>query len=540
MKKIIFLLVGFSLVLSSFVYAATYPANSILTSDSSGAFIIATSSSALYISNLVATSTAASTFAGAVGVGTTSPYAKLSVQGTLLQTNPVFEVASSSSAIKFLSVAGNGNGTTTLSGLNISGSATSTSNVGMSITTGCYAIGTTCLSSGSSSVGPVNTLQASDGAGGFIGTGTPRLTVGSLIATTTASSTFAGPISSPSGQLLVGSVGTAIIMNPYYIPETGGSGGVIIGTSSTFSLTGSNTGTDVAGARRSALAVVGKDGGSSNGDKSSDPVAPILFVQGGNGGNSTSGSFAVGGTAQSVNIKTGIGGNATGGSFVNSGGNGGSMYLTTGAGGTGATNNGKYGNISLGQSAGGFIFALNPVGIGSSFGPFTSPVSTLDVLGNISVGTYAASVAAPSNGMIVSGIIGTGTSSPYASLSIQSNSSTGDAFAVATSTGASVAGYDNDGHQFTSGPAPAISSCGTGTGTVVGDDQSGIITTATAATACTATFSKAYRNTPTCTVTDDSLIGFADVSSISTTAVTFGISSALTGGHLYYQCTYHK
>lgn len=138
------------------------------------------------------------------------------------------------------------------------------------------------------------------------------------------------------------------------------------------------------------------------------------------------------------------------------------------------------------------------------------------------------------------GLTGIGSSTPYATLSVQSGASTGDAFAVATSSGAAVFGIDNDGHTFTSGPAPAISACGTGTGTVVGDDQSGTITTATAATACTMTFAKAYRNTPTCRVTDNSLVGFADVASISTSAVTFGISSALTGGLLFYDCEYHK
>lgn len=137
-------------------------------------------------------------------------------------------------------------------------------------------------------------------------------------------------------------------------------------------------------------------------------------------------------------------------------------------------------------------------------------------------------------------LVGVGTTSPYAALSVQSNQSTGDAFVVATSTKNTIGGYDNDGHRFTSGPAPAISSCGTGTGTVVGDDQSGTVTTATAATACTVTFAKAYQAAPTCNVTDDSLVGFADVSSVSTSAITFGISSALTGGHLYYSCQYHR
>lgn len=139
-----------------------------------------------------------------------------------------------------------------------------------------------------------------------------------------------------------------------------------------------------------------------------------------------------------------------------------------------------------------------------------------------------------------SGNVGIGTTTPYANLSVQSGASTGDAFAVATSSGAAVFGIDNDGHRWSSGPSGAVSSCGTGSGTVAGDDQAGTITTATAATACTYTFSKAYRIAPVCTVTDNSLVGFADISSVSTTAITFGISSALTGGLLYYHCDYHQ
>lgn len=137
--------------------------------------------------------------------------------------------------------------------------------------------------------------------------------------------------------------------------------------------------------------------------------------------------------------------------------------------------------------------------------------------------------------------LGIGTTTPFAALSV-GGTSTIEPFAVATSTGSGtlVFGVDDDGHTYTGGSAPAITLCGTGTGTVVGDDQSGTITTATAAAACTLTFSKAYKQTPVCTVTDNSLVGFADVSAISTTAVTFGISSALTGGLLFYQCGYHR
>ncbi len=51
--------------------------------------------------------------------------------------------------------------------------------------------------SGSSSVGPINVLQASNGSGGFIATGTPTLTVGNVVATSTASSTWSGGIDVP-------------------------------------------------------------------------------------------------------------------------------------------------------------------------------------------------------------------------------------------------------------------------------------------------------------------------------------------------------
>jgi len=105
---------------------------------------------------------------GHVGIGTTTPQwllnpfsanaAQLSLSagaGTAqwafrnaggdlyLATTTVAGTATTS--ISALEIAGSGFGTTTLRGLNISGQATSTSNVGYNITTGCYAISGTCI-----------------------------------------------------------------------------------------------------------------------------------------------------------------------------------------------------------------------------------------------------------------------------------------------------------------------------------------------------------------------------------------------------------
>lgn len=180
------------------------------------------------------------------------------------------------------------------------------------------------------------------------------------------------------------------------------------------------------------------------------------------------------------------------------------------------------------------------IGIGENIvWPSTGTNNMLNI-GNLLFGNLPATTTATTLSTQIVGQFGIGTSSPYATFSIQSNTSVGDAFVIATSSAKTIAGWDNSGHRFTSGPAPIVSTCGTGIGTVVGDDQGGVITTATAATACTLTFSKAYTNAPYCTVTDNSLVGFADISSVSVSTVTFGISSALTGGNLYYSCSYHK
>lgn len=91
------------------------------------------------------------------------------------------------------------------------------------------------------------------------------------------------------------------------------------------------------------------------------------------------------------------------------------------------------------------------------------------------------------------------------------------------------------------GASPSVSSCGsTPSGSVVGDDKAGVITIGgTAPTACTLTFATVHTGcTMVCNVTDNSLTVSADISSLTTSALTLGFGvGGLAGGNVYYQCT---
>jgi hypothetical protein len=122
-------------------------------------------------------------------IGTTSPYARLTVWASTTQERILDVVNTASSSA--LWVSGTGFGTTTLSGLNVNGSATSTSNVGYNITTGCYAKNNVCISGGAGAAQTPWTGNI-DGAG-FNLSNAGIITGTELDATsTTATSTFAG------------------------------------------------------------------------------------------------------------------------------------------------------------------------------------------------------------------------------------------------------------------------------------------------------------------------------------------------------------
>lgn len=84
--------------------------------------------------------------------------------------------------------------------------------------------------------------------------------------------------------------------------------------------------------------------------------------------------------------------------------------------------------------------------------------------------------------------------------------------------------------------APTVGTCGTGSPTVSGTDVKGVITTGTAATACTLTFGATWTAIPVCIAITSSTTALPSISAISTTSVTFTLAAALTGGQIYYHC----
>ncbi len=119
-------------------------------------------------------------------------------------------------------------------------------------------------------------------------------------------------------------------------------------------------------------------------------------------------------------------------------------------------------------------------------------------------------------------------------VAISSASPVGYAFSVGATTGSAV---DVNGHNLSFGPAPVLSSCGTSP-SIHGTDRIGAITLGTAATGCVMTFVAPYPtgSQVSCTATTNSTTIPAALTSASTSAVTFSLSAAITGGVIYYNC----
>lgn len=143
-----------------------------------------------------------------------------------------------------------------------------------------------------------------------------------------------------------------------------------------------------------------------------------------------------------------------------------------------------------------------------------------------------------------SGFLGNGTTTPdaqYAQLTASSTvnfAGVHDIFGVISGITYLFERIDGFMHLITSGPVPALSSCGTST--VSGNDRNGTVTlNGVALTSCTMTFARAYNTAPDCTVSDNTTASTADLDTTATT-VTFGLSVGLNSGKLFYICQGHQ
>lgn len=92
------------------------------------------------------------------------------------------------------------------------------------------------------------------------------------------------------------------------------------------------------------------------------------------------------------------------------------------------------------------------------------------------------------------------------------------------------------GHTGFATSSVSVTSCGTGSPTVLGSDETGAIVTGTSASSCTLNFAKNYVNPPVCVVSDSNTTAVTDVSSVSSSSVTFSLASALSAVNMYYVC----
>lgn len=106
---------------------------------------------------------------------------------------------------------------------------------------------------------------------------------------------------------------------------------------------------------------------------------------------------------------------------------------------------------------------------------------------------------------------------------------------VGTSTTSTNALYVN-GHQGFALSNVTTTSCGT-LPSVSGSDNAGVITVGSGVqTSCTLSFATKWTVAPVCTESDNSVAVTGDISSVTTSSVTFSFSASLGSGLIYYTC----
>ena len=303
------------------------------------------------------------TNAGLVGIGTTSPYAKLSVVGPVVAE---YFHATSTTA------------TTTLQGTILAGSG---GNVGIGTITPGAALevtGNIRLSTGANrtllvpdsaalTAGYSLSINSGSAVSGNVAGGDLNLTGG-----TSSGTGIPGTVNITGGSYLNAAAthGGDIVLTGGALPSTAGNragnvnlvggsatgdgstgiGGSLILTAGSNSTTGGNI---LNGGAGGAITLTLGNGGYSNnngfGSDGTGGAAGAFSITGGTGGNvTTAGTGGTGGAGSSLSFTSGNGGNVTTSSGTRTGGNSGNITFMTGVAGTGASANGTVGSMYFG------------------------------------------------------------------------------------------------------------------------------------------------------------------------------------------------
>lgn len=271
----------------------------------------------------------------------------------------------------------------------------------------------------------------------------------------------------------------------------------------------------------------------------------------------TTSSVNIGGKGGTLTLSGGPGGNATGASTTNTGGVGGDIIIQPGAGSTGTTTNGGAGTV---------FFKSNGTQSGIISSILSDSCMGVSCLSAITSGTDDSSIGASSLGHLTSGQLDTAVGYGAGLATIAGNNSTStNSVYIGYLTKASADGDANEnvigyaaigngsntttigntsvtaafvsGNLTTHGTAPTITSCGTSpSGSAVGNGNGFTITVGGTTTTCTATFATAFTNTPSCTVTNQSMsVINAMTYTVSNTAVVIN-QTGLSGDILNVNC----
>lgn len=469
---------------------------------------------------------------GSVGIGSTTPWAKLSLerdgaslssQRTVYNTagTNTYNVPSGTVSITVQAWGGGGGaagGSSTGGGggsaAYIASTSVSLASVGSSVTVIVGAGGT----GGSASVagtggsgfaaGGAGTIGSSKGGGGGGGS--------SAFGTLVIASGGGGGGNQCQGNQAQGTTG-----GPGEGGGTGGAGGG--GGSATVGGNASGSAGGAGGTGGTNMTGSGGDG-CSGGAQGGGGTAPGVSGNGGagtsGGGAAGSGGAAGGGTAGQAGA-AGTGADSGGGGGLNAGGNGGVGGVPGAAGG--------YGSVTGGTGAAGEVIVTAMVAsnaapyvdfLTSLSGTATSTAFYIDYTGNIAFGTttnLTSYFTISEDGVAGGGI------EPFS-------------FVVKQLIGVlnyTTEAIDQFSHVFTGGPAPT---CGAGCSSIMGDDNTMEIITGSSVSSVVVNFANTWTKHPICIPTDESGVTTGVEASTTVTALTLFLPTALTSKNIGVWC----